>query len=170
MRYWTCQLNVAHTFTTYLGPGDFNAAPVANYALISNLLVFAAVALPILGRTEYSLAEQTVLLWSIRPVVDRFGFFDLAERPTTNVVGRCQRNMNPCIIVDSIVNVIQHCGESPYTSSPWANFKTLATFRSTGRINRHASFPVGYSDKDLVFHCKERQRKQGYPLPTCSCP
>src|SRR3989338_3591052 len=51
---------MAHPFTPDLGKRDLNAASIADYAFIFDPLVFPAVALPVLGRTEYLLAEKAV--------------------------------------------------------------------------------------------------------------
>src|SRR5690606_25310502 len=63
------QLDVAHALAPHLRPGDLDAAAFADDALEADALVLAAVALPVLGRTEDLLAEQPVLLGLERPVV-----------------------------------------------------------------------------------------------------
>jgi hypothetical protein len=62
---------VAHALTAHLGPRDLDAAALADDALVADALVLAAVALPVLGRTEDALAEEAVLLRLERAVVDR---------------------------------------------------------------------------------------------------
>ena len=54
------QLDMAHALTTHLGPGDLHAAAVADLALVADLLILAAVALPVLGGAKDALAEQAV--------------------------------------------------------------------------------------------------------------
>ena len=54
--------NMAHTLPADAGLCDLNAAPVTDNALVSDLLIFAAVALPVLARSEDPLTEQSVLL------------------------------------------------------------------------------------------------------------
>src|SRR4029453_10941826 len=64
------EVDVAHALTAHLGPGDLDAAALADDALVTDPLVLPAVALPVLGRTEDALAEEPVLLGLQRPVVD----------------------------------------------------------------------------------------------------
>src|SRR3954452_23099395 len=67
------EVDVAHALTAHLGPRDLDAAALADDALVADTLVLAAVALPVLGRTEDALAEQPILLGLQRAVVDRLG-------------------------------------------------------------------------------------------------
>src|SRR5258707_990160 len=92
VRYRRGQLDVAHPLAPDLGPGDLDAAPLADDALEPDPLVLAAVALPVPGRTEDLLAEEPVLLGLERAVVDRLWLLDLAVRPEPDVVGRGQAN------------------------------------------------------------------------------
>jgi len=75
------QLDVAETLAADLGLRDLDAAAVADLALVADLLVLAAVALPVLGRSENALAEQTVPLRLQSAVVDGLGLLDLAGGP-----------------------------------------------------------------------------------------
>ena len=59
MRNRGSQFDMAHAFPADTGLGDFNAAAVADHALVADLLVLSAGALPVLGRTENAFAEQT---------------------------------------------------------------------------------------------------------------
>ena len=81
MRYGGGKLYVTHALTANLALCDFNAAAVADLALVADLLVLAAVALPVLGRSENALAEQAVALGLEGAVVDGLGFGDLAGGP-----------------------------------------------------------------------------------------
>ena len=81
------ELNVAHALTTYLGTGDFHAASFTDDALEADALVLTTGAFPVPGRTEDTLAEEAVLLWLQRTVVDGLRLFDLTVGPATNVVG-----------------------------------------------------------------------------------
>ena len=94
------QLDVAHALTAHLGPGDLDAAALADDPLEADALVLAAVALPVLGRPEDLLAEQAVLLGLERAVVDRLGLLDLAVRPRADLVGGGERDGEPCGVVD----------------------------------------------------------------------
>ena len=58
----SCKLDTSHTLSSYTGLCHLNAAAVADHALIADLFVLAAVALPVLAWTKNPLAEQTVLL------------------------------------------------------------------------------------------------------------
>ena len=67
-----------------LALGDLDAAAVADLPLVAYLLVLAAVALPVLGRSENALAEQAVTLGLKGTVVNGLGLGDLAGRPGKN--------------------------------------------------------------------------------------
>src|SRR5205807_6333896 len=56
------QLDVAHPLAADLRAGDLDAAAVTDNALELDLLVAAAVALPVLDRTEDPLAEEAIAL------------------------------------------------------------------------------------------------------------
>src|ERR1700746_3888540 len=64
-----------------LGAGRLDAAPLADDSLVADPLVLAAVALPVLGRTEDALAEDPVFLRLQRAVVDRLGLGYPAPAP-----------------------------------------------------------------------------------------
>ena len=72
------KLDVAHALTTHLGASYLDAAALADDALESDTLVLAAVALPVLRRTEDLLTEESVLLRLERAVVYGLGLFDFA--------------------------------------------------------------------------------------------
>ena len=76
------QLDVAHALAADLRAGDLDAAALADDALEADALVLAAVALPVLGRTEDLLAEEAVLLGLQRAVVDRLRLLHLAVATT----------------------------------------------------------------------------------------
>ena len=80
------QLDVAHALTAHLGPGDLHAAAVADLALVADLLVLAAVALPVLGGPEDLLAEQAVPLGLQGAVVDGLRLEDLAVGPLQDLL------------------------------------------------------------------------------------
>ena len=84
--------DVAHALAANLGAGDLDAALVADGAGMANTLVLAAIAFPVLGRTEDALAEKTAMLGLQRSIVDGFRLGDLAVRPTANRLGRGQAN------------------------------------------------------------------------------
>ena len=82
------QLDVAHALAPDLRAGDLDAAALADDALEADALVLAAVALPVLGRTEDLLAEEAVLLGLERAVVDGLGLLDLAVGPRADASPR----------------------------------------------------------------------------------
>src|ERR1035438_10288825 len=67
MRHRRRQLDVTHALAAHLGAGHLDAALVADDSLVPIPLVLAAVAFPVLGRTENLLAEQTVAFRLQRP-------------------------------------------------------------------------------------------------------
>src|SRR5207244_264739 len=64
------ELDVAHALAPHLGARHLHAAALADDALEADPLVLAAVALPVLGRTEDALVEEAVLLRLQGSVVD----------------------------------------------------------------------------------------------------
>ena len=72
---------MAHALAPHLGQRHLDAAAVADDAAVADPLVLAAMALPVLDRTEDALAEQAVPLRLERAVVDGLGLGDLAPRP-----------------------------------------------------------------------------------------
>ena len=94
------QLDVAHPLATDLRAGDLDAALVADDALVADPLVLAAVALPVLGRTEDALVEEAVLLRLERPVVDGLGLRDLALRPLPDLVRAGERDADRVEVID----------------------------------------------------------------------
>ena len=87
------ELDVSHPLASDVGASDLDAALVADDALVAYALVFAAMALPVLGRTEDSLAEQPVFLRLLRPVVDCLGLCDLTVRPRPDLLRRGNANL-----------------------------------------------------------------------------
>ena len=80
------QLDVAHALPADLGAGDLHAAAVADLALVADLLILAAVALPVLGGAKDALAVKAVALGLQGAVVDGLRLFDLAEGPLPNLL------------------------------------------------------------------------------------
>ena len=79
------QLDMAHPLAADAGERDFNAALLADDALVLHPLVLAAQALVVLGRPEDAGAEQAVALGLEGPVVDRLGLLDLPEGPAADL-------------------------------------------------------------------------------------
>jgi len=80
------QGDVAHALPADLGPGDLHAAAVTDLALVANLLIFAAVALPVLGGPKDLFTEQAVPLRLEGPVVDGLRLEHLAVGPLQDLL------------------------------------------------------------------------------------
>ena len=94
MRNRSGQFDVAHTLTAHTGLGNFYAASVADNAFITDFLIFSTMTLPVLARSENSLAEQAVFLRLQRSVVDRLRLFHLAVRPLPDLLRGGQTDLN----------------------------------------------------------------------------
>ena len=97
------QLDVPHPLPTHTAVSHFDAAAIADHALVFHATVLSAGTFPVFFRPENSLAEQTVPLRSICPVVNRLGLLDFAERPAPNVMRAGERNPDRSEIVNSFV-------------------------------------------------------------------
>ena len=91
---------MTHALAPHLLPRDLHAAALADDPLVADALVLAAVALPVLRPTEDALAEEAVLLRLERSVVDRLRLGDLAGRPVTDLLRRCEADPDCVEIVD----------------------------------------------------------------------
>jgi hypothetical protein len=83
----THEFDVAEAFTTPLFRDDLDAALFAGDALVTDLLVFAAMAFVVLGRTEDLFAEETSHFRFLAAVVDGLRLRDFAMRPGSNRIG-----------------------------------------------------------------------------------
>ena len=101
------QLNVTHALPADLGAGDLHAAAVADLALIANLLILAAVALPVLRGPENALTVQTVLLGLQGAVVDGLRLFDLAVGPLPDLLRGSHADFN-CIKGKLVACIVFH--------------------------------------------------------------
>ncbi len=88
MSHGAGQVDVAEALAAHLAGNDLDAALLADDAAMLHALVFAAVALVVLGRTEDLGAEQPVALRLEGPVVDGLGFFDFTEGALANLLRR----------------------------------------------------------------------------------
>ena len=86
--------DMAHALAPHARQRHFDAALLADDALVLHPLILAAQALVVLDRPEDAGAEQAVPLRLERAVVDRLGLLDLAERPRENLLGRGDRNLD----------------------------------------------------------------------------
>ena len=88
------QFNVAHPLPADVGPGDLYAAAVTDFALIADLLILAAVALPVLGGAKDPFTEQAVPLGLQGAVIDGLRLFYLAIGPVTDLFRGSDTNTN----------------------------------------------------------------------------
>ena len=79
MNHRSCQIYMTHSLATNSTVGDLDTAAVADYSLELRALIFAAGAFPVSLGPEDSLAEQAVLLRTIRTIVNRLGLAHLAK-------------------------------------------------------------------------------------------
>ena len=79
------QLYVAHPLAADPRACNFHTAAVTDNATVTDALVLPAEALPVLGGTEYSLAEESVLLRAEGAVVDGLRLGNLAVGPATDL-------------------------------------------------------------------------------------
>src|SRR5205085_2647036 len=94
------ELDVTHPLASHLRARDLYATTLADDALEAHPLVLPAVALPVLGRTEDLLAEESVLLGLERAVVDGLGLLHLAVRPGEDVTRGREIDGEPVALVD----------------------------------------------------------------------
>ncbi len=124
MAYLRGQLYVTHPLAPHLRARYLNAAAVADDALELDLLVLAAVALPVTHRAEDTLAEQAIPLRTVGPVVDGLGLFDLTPRPRTDLLRGGQTNCyglkvcggdgQDCRLLYIVYPAAGHRGPRPY--------------------------------------------------------
>ncbi len=100
VRHGRGKLDVAHALAAHLAARDFDAALVADDALVADALVLTAVALEVLLRSEDLLAEEAVFFGLERAVVDCFRLCHLSIRPGPYLLWRCQRDTDGVEVVD----------------------------------------------------------------------
>ena len=86
------QLDMTGALTTHLLLGHFHTASVAHYTLVAYALVFSAGALKVLGRTEDTLAKQSITLGLVGTVVDGLRFCYFTKRVFQHLFRRSQSN------------------------------------------------------------------------------
>ena len=89
------QLDMAHAVAAHLLHRDFDAAFLADDALVLHALVLAAQAFVVLHRPEDAGAEQPVPLRLEGAVVDGLRLLDLAVAPAQDLIRAGQRNLDP---------------------------------------------------------------------------
>ncbi len=93
------QVNVTHALATHFGLCDFNAALLADHAAVLETLVLAAQAFVVFDRAKNLGTKQTIALRLEGTVVDGFWLFHFAERPRTDLLGRCQADADRIEVV-----------------------------------------------------------------------
>jgi hypothetical protein len=83
---------VTHPFTPDLGLNHFHAAFLANHPPVLHALVFAAVALIILGGAENLGAEKAVPFRFKGPVINGLGLLYLSVGPAADPLRRGERD------------------------------------------------------------------------------
>ena len=85
---------MTHTFSTNAGFGYFHTTAVADNTFITDFLIFTTVALPVLARSENTLAEESVFFRFQCSVVNGFRFFYFSMGPLSDFLRRCQANLD----------------------------------------------------------------------------
>ena len=80
------QIDMPHTVAPNFREGYFHAAFFTDDAAILHPLVFAAQTFVVFYRAKYTRAKQPIAFRLESPVIDRFRFLDLAERPRQNAL------------------------------------------------------------------------------------
>lgn len=88
------KIDVAHALTTHFGQSHFNATLLADHTAMLQTLVLAAQAFVVLDWAKNFGTKQTITLGLEGAVVDGFWLFNFTERPRTDFVGRCDRNLD----------------------------------------------------------------------------
>ena len=91
---WRGKFIVTYSLESHHVGVDFDAALFADDAAVLHALVFAAVALVVLYRTEYLGAEQAVALGLERAVVDGLRLFHFTVGPFPDLFGRGYGDLN----------------------------------------------------------------------------
>ena len=89
-----CQFNVSHTLSTYAEFRNLNAASIADNTFITNFFIFSTMTFPVFAWSKNLFTEQTVFFRFQCSVVDRFRLFYLSTGPLTDLVRRCQFDLN----------------------------------------------------------------------------
>ncbi len=92
VRHRNGQADVAHALAAHLLLGHLHAAAVAHDAAVADALVFAAVALIVLCRTEDAFAEESVTFRLVGAVVDSLRLEHLTRGLLQNFFRRSQAN------------------------------------------------------------------------------
>src|SRR5579859_1838580 len=77
---------MAHTLAPYFRACYFNTTLITDNPLKTDSFIFTAVTLPVLGWSKDAFAEETILFWFERTIIDGFRFRYLTIAPTTNLL------------------------------------------------------------------------------------
>ena len=88
MGNWAGQRNMTHAFTADFRGGNFDAALVADGASVTHLLVLAAFAFPVFGRSENLFTEEAVGFCLQGSVIDGFRLRHFPVRPFKDLFRR----------------------------------------------------------------------------------
>src|SRR5487761_443257 len=100
-----------HALAAHLGASYLDTTLIADDALETDALVFAARAFPVLRRTKDALAEQAVLLRAQGAIVDGLRLRHLAIAPRANLLGAGQADTDGVKIVN-----FKHWGRREWSS------------------------------------------------------
>ena len=168
MGYRRSQFDVAHALTADAGFGNLNAAAITYDTFISDFLIFSAVTLPVLARSEDFLAIQTILFRFQRTIVDglRLGHFSM--RPFKNRLRRRKTYLNRIKAHWLIVIILRHFRHERHLlyssksisssrsmeSSPPKSSSSGSTSTSSSPLN--SCFPNPWAPKDSSSLSKRR--------------
>jgi hypothetical protein len=80
------QIDMPHALSSHFGAGYLDAAFIADNTFVTYLLVLAAIALEVLGRAEYLLAEKAILLGLQSTIVESLGLGHLSIGPAPDLL------------------------------------------------------------------------------------
>lgn len=81
-------------FTPNFGVNDFDTTLVAHDTTVLHALILAADTLKVAHWPEDLGAKETITFRLECPVIDGFWLFNFAIRPATDLLWRCQRNLD----------------------------------------------------------------------------
>ncbi len=130
------QLDVPHPLAPHAGVCHLDAAPVALHTAVTDPLVLAATAFPVLDRAEDPLAEQAVGLGLEGPVIDGLGLGHLAVGPAPDLLGRGQAYLDPAEVGGECPRVphgngLEHSYFSSSATSSTSRARLLISLSST---------------------------------------
>ena len=94
VRHGHGQTDMTHALASHLRARDLHAALVTDNAFVTDALVFAAVALPVLHRAENFLVKKTVFLRPLGAVIDGFRLGHFSVGPLQNLGRGSQPNLH----------------------------------------------------------------------------